>query len=182
MRRLPALSSTIALIAMLAACTAGGAPGWTYAPAPSATPAGSGAAGSPGASGSPAASAPASTGPSVAPSAGGSPAASGGAGGTGGAITITAPVGAATAGFQPTTAEVAANTQFTLTFDNQDNQAPHNLILQNPDGSNVSVQGDTAFFSGPGKRDYTVPPLAAGEYKYICQVHPTTMIGTLTVK
>jgi plastocyanin len=178
MRRLSALLSTIAVTAVVAACTSGGAPGWTYAPAPSATPAGSGAAGSPGASGSPAASGPAS----VAPSAGGSPAASGGTGGTGGAITITAPVGAATAGFQPTTAEAAANTQFTLTFDNQDNQAPHNLILQNADGSNVAVQGDTAFFTGPGKRDYTVPPLAAGSYKYICQVHPTSMMGELTVK
>jgi plastocyanin len=185
MRRLPALLSTIAITAALAACTTGSAPGWTYAPAPSATPAASGAAGSPaasGATGSPAASAPASTAPSVAPSAAGSPAASGGTGGTGGAITIAAPVGAATAGFQPTTAEAAANTQFTLTFDNQDNQAPHNLILQNPDGSNVQVQGDTAFFTGPGKRDYTVPPLAAGSYKYICQVHPTTMMGELTVK
>ena len=179
MRRLSALLSTSALIVVLAACTTGGAPGWTYAPAPSATPAGSGAAsGSPTVSGSPAASAPASAGPS----AGGSPTGSGGTGGSGGAITIAALVGAATAGWTPPTAEAAANTQFRLIFDNQDNTAPHNLILQNPDGSNVAVQGDTAFFTGPGKREYTVPPLAAGSYKYVCQVHPTTMLGDLAVK
>jgi plastocyanin len=103
---------------------------------------------------------------------------SGGAAG----VTIAAPVGATTAGFDPTTAEVAANTAFSLTFDNQDNQAPHNLVLQNPDGSAVAVEGDTAFFTGPGQRTYQVPPLAAGEYKYLCQVHPTTMVGTLTSK
>jgi plastocyanin len=184
MRRLSALVSATALVAVLAACTAGGAPGWTYAPAPSITAAPSGGAsgepagsGGPAASGSAAASAPASGAPaSAAPSSGGGP------GGTGGALTITAPVGAATAGFDPKTAEAKANTAFQLVFDNQDNQAPHNLILQNPDGSNVAVQGDTAFFTGPGQRQYEVPALAAGDYKYLCQVHPTTMDGVLTVK
>jgi plastocyanin len=97
-------------------------------------------------------------------------------------VTIKAPMGAATAGFDPTTATAAANTAFQLVFDNEDNQAPHNLILQNPDGSNVAVQGDTAFFTGPGQREYSVPALAAGQYKYLCQVHPTTMLGTLTIQ
>ena len=180
MRRLPALLTTSALIVLLAACTSGGAPGWTYAPAPSATPVASGgASGAPGASASGGASAPASTAPSTAPSAGGSPVASGGTGST---LTIKAPVGAATAGFDPTTAQAAANTAFQLIFDNEDNQAPHNLILQNPDGSNVQVGGDTAFFTGPGQRTYQVPALAPGDYKYMCQVHPTTMNGVLTIK
>ena len=181
MRRLSALVSAIALIAVLAACTSGGAPGWTYAPAPSITAAPSGAAsgepggsGGPGASGSPAASAPAST----QPSAGGSPAASGGAG----AVTITAPVGAATSGFDPDKADAPANVDFQITFDNQDNQAPHNLVVQDGTGTNVPMTGDTAPFQGPNQKTYMISALAAGTYKFICQVHPTTMVGELTVK
>jgi plastocyanin len=67
-------------------------------------------------------------------------------------------------------------------FDNQDDQAPHNVVLQNADGSKVAVEGDTAFFTGPGTRQYNVPALAAGGYPFVCEVHPTTMKGTLTVK
>jgi plastocyanin len=166
MRRLPLLTLPLLAVIALAACTSGSQPGWTYAPAPSSTPAASGAP-----SGEP------SGAPSAAPSAAGSPAASGGTG-----LTIVAPVGATTAGFDPATAETAANTAFTLTFDNQDNQAPHNLVLKNPDGTAVAVEGDTAFFTGPGQRVYQVPALAAGDYKYLCDVHPATMVGTLTAK
>ena len=181
MRRLPALLSTIALTAVLAACTSGGAPGWTYAPAPSATPAASGSgSGAPGASGSPAASAPASTAPSVAPSAAGSPSASGG--GAGAAVTITAPVGAATSGFDPAKAQAPANGEFQIVFNNEDNQAPHNLVVQDGSGANVPMTGDTAPFQGPAQKSYTISGLAAGTYKYICQVHPSTMVGELTVQ
>ena len=180
MRRLSVLALPV-LAAAIVACSSAAAPGWTYAPAPSATPVASGASGSPAASSSavasaPAASASAST-PSTAPSTSGGPAPSGGA-----TLTITAPVGAATAGFTEKTLDAKAGTPLTLIFDNLDNQAPHNVILQNPDGSNVQVTGDTAFFTGPGQRTYQVPALQPGTYKYMCQVHPTTMNGVLTVK
>ena len=42
--------------------------------------------------------------------------------------------------------------------------------------------GDTAPFTGPKKVSYAVPALAAGAYPFVCEVHPTTMTGTLTVK
>jgi plastocyanin len=178
MRRLPSLLLITVALAALAACSSGSAPGWTYAPAASATPAASGgASGEPSAGASVAPSGAASVAPSA--TAGASASASGGGGAT---LTVKAPVGAATAGFDPTTLETAAGTPFTLTFDNQDNQAPHNLVIQNPDGSKVTVQGDTAFFTGPGQRTYQVPALTAGAYKYLCEIHPTTMLGTLTVK
>jgi plastocyanin len=97
-------------------------------------------------------------------------------------VTLTAPAGAATGGFKPTTLQATAGTPFTIHFDNQDNQAPHNVVLKGPDGTAVALGGDTAFFTGPGTRDYQVPALTAGTYEYNCVVHPTTMKGTLTVQ
>jgi plastocyanin len=183
MRRLPALSLTLVAVLALAACSAGGAPAWTYAPAPSTTPAPSGAASAePTAATSAGVSAAPSSVASAAPSASAGESA-GASAGAGAGLTVKAPEGAATGGFDPTTLETAANAAFSLTFDNEDSQAPHNLVLENPDGSPVSVTGDsTDPFQGPGKKTYQVPALTAGAYKYICQIHPTSMTGTLTVQ
>ena len=189
MRRL--LVVILPLVAVLAACSsASSTPGWTYAPAPSATPVPSG-----GASGAPAASGGASAAPSVAPSAEASaapssaasaPAPSSGASGgpvaSGTVLTVTAPVGAATAGYTEKTLSATANTPFTVHFDNQDNQAPHNFTIKDSGGTKVQLGGDTAFFTGPGTRDLQVPALKTGTYTYYCEVHPSTMIGTLTVQ
>jgi plastocyanin len=98
-------------------------------------------------------------------------------------VTVTAPSGAATAGFTPTTLDAKANTAFTLTFDNQDPTVQHNVVILDPNNNNQPVSmGDTAFFLGPKKVSYAVPALKAGTYQFECQVHPTTMKGTLEVK
>ena len=78
--------------------------------------------------------------------------------------------------------ETAAGKPFTIVFDNEDATAPHNVVLLNPDGSAVAMGGDTTFFVGPGKRNYSVPALTAGAYPFHCAVHPIAMTGTLTVK
>ena len=97
-------------------------------------------------------------------------------------VTVAAPVGAATSGFDPTTLEAEADTPFTLVFDNADTTSgPHNVVINDPSGAPVAI-GDTTFFTGPEKKSYAVPALTAGSYTYVCQVHPTTMTGTLTVK
>ncbi|MEA2607483.1 MAG: hypothetical protein QOI00_2240, partial [Chloroflexota bacterium] len=38
-----------------------------------------------------------------------------------------------------------------------------------------------AIVTGPAKVSYQVPALAAGSYRFLCDVHPT-MTGTLTVQ
>jgi mono/diheme cytochrome c family protein/plastocyanin len=96
-------------------------------------------------------------------------------------VTIAAPEGAASTGFEPTAVDAPADTAFTLAFDNQDSTAPHNFVLKDPSGVDVSI-GDTAPFTGPAKKSYAVPALAAGKYSFLCAVHPTTMTGTLTAK
>jgi plastocyanin/mono/diheme cytochrome c family protein len=95
-------------------------------------------------------------------------------------VTVTAPSGAATSGFDPKELSAKADTAFTLAFDNEDSAA-HNVVIKNPDGTKVAM-GDTAFFAGPKKVSYAVPALKAGAYPFVCEVHPTTMTGTLTVK
>ena len=177
MRRLSSALALVALTAALAACAAPAAPNWTYAPAPSVTPAPSGEA-SPGTSGEPSGSAE----PSETPAASETPEAtetvepSGESG-----LTIEAPVGASVTGFEPTELVSSPGLPFKIEFDNADTGVPHNFVLKNPDGSNVDI-GDTAFFNGPEVRTYDVPALDAGAYPFLCEVHPQTMTGTLTVQ
>ena len=96
-------------------------------------------------------------------------------------VTVTAPNNAAVTGWDPTELEAPADTAFTLVFDNQDPTAPHNVVIKDPQNANVAI-GDTSFFTGPQQKTYAVPALAAGSYTFVCEVHPTTMTGTLAVQ
>ena len=164
MRHLRLVLALLPALAVAACSSASVA--WTYAPAPPATP-------------RPSVSASASAVPSassqVQPSGSGqgSPAASPG--------TVVTVVATNATKFDTPDLTIKANTPFTLEFDNQDATAPHNVVLHNPDGSNVQMNGDTNFFTGPAKRDYQIGPLTAGKYPFNCQVHPN-MTGTLTVQ
>jgi plastocyanin len=82
--------------------------------------------------------------------------------------------------FDTPSLQVGADEPFTWVFDNEDETQPHNAVIHYPDGSEVAM-GDTTPFTGPETRTYQVLPLAAGEYRFACQVHPV-MTGILTVR
>jgi cytochrome c oxidase subunit 2 len=82
--------------------------------------------------------------------------------------------------FEQTSLAAPADTPFAIEFDNKDNGVPHNVAIHkdSPTGEEV-FKGD--IFPGPAKRTYSVPPLPAGAYAFVCTVHPT-MTGTLTIQ
>jgi plastocyanin len=146
---------SLALLAMVAlvACTTA-APGWTYAPAPSATPAASGA-------------------PSAGPSGGESAAPS--AGGSGGTPVVE--ISALGIKYEQSQVTVPAGVPFQIQFDNKDAGTPHNVTIHSggPTGPEL-FKGE--IFNGVATRTYDVPALDPGQYSFVCTVHPT-MVGTL---
>jgi hypothetical protein len=152
------LALTFALSGLaFAACTSSSAPSWTYAaptPTPAVTPAPSGDA---------------SAAPSEAPS---SETPSDGA--SGGTVVKEVAKGIA---FVNQDLAAPADAPFGLELDNQDGGTPHNIEIKGPTGAPV-FKGE--IFNGPAVKTYEVPALGAGDYTFICSVHPN-MTGTLKV-
>lgn len=71
-----------------------------------------------------------------------------------------------------------ADAQFQIAFDNQEN-APHNVAIYRDSSASEKVFGSDPF-SGPAIVTYDVPPLAAGNYFFRCDLHPD-MSGELVV-
>lgn len=163
MRSIRLLAVSLAALA-LTAC-AGTAPGWTFAPAPSATPvpsaepSGSVAPGdSPGASGE----------PSAEPSASGSP----------GAISVQ--LSALNIAFDPIDLTVPADTAFQIVFANNDASILHDVDIHEGDPTGPKTF-DSDPFPGVETRTLDVNPLVEGIYAFVCSVHPN-MVGTLTAE
>ncbi len=69
----------------------------------------------------------------------------------------------------------------TIEIDNQDKSVPHNLhVFSGADATGTSV-GKTEMEPGPVSQSLAVK-LTKGAYFFQCDVHPTTMTGTLTVE
>jgi cytochrome c oxidase subunit 2 len=71
--------------------------------------------------------------------------------------------------------EVPADADFCIAFENQEN-IPHNVAIYG--GDEPLFEGE--FLNEAGSITYQVPALAAGDYRFICQAHPTTMVGDVT--
>jgi plastocyanin len=155
--------AVIVFVLVVTACTSA-KPGWTYAPAPSATPLPSVEASASAPAASPSASAPAGESPAGSPAAGGTVLEIQAQGVAFDTAELTAPAG------QP----------FQIHFVNNDASIQHNVAIHegSPTGPEV-FRGE--IFVGPGERTYDVPALAAGAFGFICTVHPN-MTGTLTVQ
>lgn len=79
--------------------------------------------------------------------------------------------------FDTATLSAPADTEFTITFTNNDSIS-HNIAVTPAAGGDAAFEGE--IFGGPATQTYDVPALAAGDYAFLCQVHPTQMTGTLT--
>jgi plastocyanin len=161
MRRSPLIVALIAVFA-LAACSPGEEPGWTYAPAPAETPAAEPPAETP------AAETPPVDAPGETP-----------AGEEPGEAEVVATITSQNIAFDIQELEVPAGQPFAIRHVNLDTGVPHNIDIRRPDGS---VVAETPTITD-GEMVYEYPPLEAGEYVFICAVHPIpAQTGTLIVQ
>lgn len=77
--------------------------------------------------------------------------------------------------------QAPAGTPFTIVFDNRDRGVPHDLAVYRSGPPANDEVAKTPIAPGLTTQRLRVPALAAGRYFYQCDVHPTTMTGTLVV-
>lgn len=84
--------------------------------------------------------------------------------------------------FRPKALKVKADQPFTIAFHNAaDPGVIHDIDIRATDGVTVVVDQET--IDGGHTVEYAYPKLAAGEYVFICSVHPIGgMTGVLTVE
>ena len=95
--------------------------------------------------------------------------------------TLVAPDKASIDGFAQTTLAFPAARPVNLTFENQEPGQQHDMVITAGSDEKAPVVFTGPLVQGPGSQVYAIKPLQPGSYFYFCQVHPTTMTGTLTV-
>jgi plastocyanin len=73
-----------------------------------------------------------------------------------------------------------AGEPFTIEFDNQDDGQMHDVDIRDAAGTVIK---DQPTVTGPAQETYQYEPLEAGEYVFICSIHPIDqMTGQLIVE
>jgi plastocyanin len=94
---------------------------------------------------------------------------------SGGTVEVTA----ADMAFSVETITAPAGESFTVTFTNNE-AVPHNFAVYTEEGGEEIAVGNVI---NEGETDeITIEGLEAGEYFFVCDVHPTEMTGTLVVE
>ena len=145
------LLSVAILVAAVVSACTTASAGWTYAPAPSKT---------------------------AAPSTAASATASAEPGGSGNPNLVM--ISALGIKYEQTTVTAPAGVPFQIVFDNKDAGTPHNVSLHLGGSTGAELFKGT-IFNGIESRTYDVPAIDAGQYAFVCTVHPT-MIGTLNAQ
>ena len=102
--------------------------------------------------------------------------AEGGGGGAGGAEPVS--IAAEALQFSTSQLSLASGAEAVIAFDNREAQ-PHNVSIYTAPGGEALFQGE--IITGPAQIEYRIPAPQPGEYHFQCDVHPTTMTGTVTV-
>ncbi len=82
--------------------------------------------------------------------------------------------------FSPNTIELPAGQPATITFDNEDPGATHNLDVFSDKDYTTEIS-KTPDVVGSGSGQVALPALDPGTYYFRCDFHPTTMQGTITI-
>ena len=105
----------------------------------------------------------------------------GGDGTGGGTVAVTDGVvelSAADLAFDANVIQATAGEAFTINFTNND-AAPHNVSVYTEEGGEEIVLGDV--INGGETAEVEVPALDAGEYFFVCDIHPD-MTGSIVVE
>jgi plastocyanin len=87
---------------------------------------------------------------------------------------------AANVAFDTDTVTLPADEATTVTLENEDS-APHNFSIYEDDSAEADLFVGAEIGAG-AVTDYDVPALEKGEYFFRCDLHPSSMVGTVTVE
>jgi plastocyanin len=100
----------------------------------------------------------------------------------GGGKVSTGPIllGAANTAFSKSQLDVAANAPIKVILKNSDT-APHNFDIASGPAPYAKPATQPPIAQGGASVTYDIPGLPAGQYEFLCDIHPNSMKGTLTV-